>query len=348
MAAHLMRVGQVWHFRFQLGGKRIMRSTGETVRKRAEAVAAKAFEDATRLLNGAEPVPTLRELVGLWIETVGPTVSSSHVKGMTELRRLHLYELVDMRIDLITTAHIEAARNRHLSTHKPSTVNHWTRLLRLLFKWAVRRKMIGEVPWLIKPIKVQKQPRALLPAFKASAWLEAIDALGQPSVSVGVRLMLGLGLREIEVRTARWNWLDWERRLYTPGQTKGREAVPMPVPDWLVSYLQPLRQQDGLIVTSKRGKQRRAGFASPSIKAANAAVGVIGVTPHRLRGTYATMLSEAGVPVQNIQQLLRHKNVNTTIGYLEVDFSQGVRGQAQIAERLGLSSQTTGAEIGEM
>lgn len=32
--------------------------------------------------------------------------------------------------------------------------------------------------------------------------------------------MLGVGLREIETITARWEWLDWDRRVYVPGENK--------------------------------------------------------------------------------------------------------------------------------
>lgn len=49
-------------------------------------------------------------------------------------------------------------------------------------------------------------------------------------IRTAVRLMLGLGLRESETITARWEWLDIGRQTYTPGRTKGREADPLPVP----------------------------------------------------------------------------------------------------------------------
>lgn len=347
MGPHLFQVGAVWHYRFQVGGARRQRSTRQTSRRRADEIAMQAYEDARRVARGQQPVPTLAQLAGQWIETHGKTVSASHLKGMQELRRLHLYGLADVLIDRITTADVEHARAQHAEAHAAGTVNHWLRLLRLLFKWAVRRKVIAEVPWTVKPLKVQQRPRAILPQHDAHTWLCAIDALRRPVISTAVRLMLGLGLREIEVRTARWEWVDWDRRTYTPGQTKGREAVPVPMPDWLVEYLTPLWTATGLIVANRRGAEFSPGFASRAIRAANRKSGVEGLTPHRLRGTFATTLSEAGVPVQALQRVMRHKNVLTTIGYLEVDLDRVVRAQQQVAERMRFDELPHSASSGE-
>ncbi|VWC40637.1 integrase [Burkholderia lata] len=347
MDPHLFQVGKIWHYRFQSGGRRRQRSTGETARRRAELVAACAIEDAQRAARGLEPLPTLCGLARQWIVAHELVVSASHLKGMREFGRLHLYGLADVKIDEISTSLVEAARAGHLAGHAPATANHWLRLLRLLFRWAVRRKLITEVPWVLKPIKVQRRPRAILPARSALDWLGAVDAQGRPAVSCAIRLMLGLGLREAEVRSARWEWIDWERRVYTPGVTKGREAVPVPIPVWLVDYLLPRCGPVGLIVTNHRGRAFSAGFASRVIRVANSAAGVEGLTPHRLRGTFATMLSEAGVPVQTIQRVMRHKSVLTTIGYLEVDLGRAARGQDEIARKLGLNSQQEGQQSGE-
>lgn len=59
----LFRVGQVWHYRYQLDGQRVQRSTRETLRLRAELVAEDAWEAAKLRARGQEPEPTLRELV---------------------------------------------------------------------------------------------------------------------------------------------------------------------------------------------------------------------------------------------------------------------------------------------
>lgn len=46
--------------------------------------------------------------------------------------------------------------------------------------------------------------------------------------------------------------------------------------------------------------------------------GVVAVSPHRLRHTFATRLINLGVPVTTIQYLLGHTNLNTTQRYAHV------------------------------
>ena len=39
------------------------------------------------------------------------------------------------------------------------------------------------------------------------------------------------------------------------------------------------------------------------------------VTPHQLRHSYATLMLNAGVPVEALQELLGHRNIETTLQY---------------------------------
>lgn len=333
----LIKVGGVWHFRFQRGGVRIQRSTRETVRARAEEIAEKAY-------HGESPDITLGNLAEKWVQVHAPTVSPAHIRSVEIFRRLHLYDLAGVPIGRIRTEAVEQARNGHLAQHAPASANHWLRILKLLFGWAVKRDLLPAIPWRVKLLKVQKTPRVILPTAKASAWLAEVDAAAgaRSGIKTAVRLMLGLGLRESEALSSRWEWIDAERSIYTPGITKGREAVALPMPQWLVEYLEPLQASSGLIVRSPKGKPYCPGSTRTTIARANAASGVVGLTPHRLRGTYATLLSESGVPVQDIQRVMRHKDSRTTMGYLEMDLSRTVKAQERIAAKMGFKWRKTG------
>jgi len=350
MTYSLFRVGagKVWHYRFQVAGVRIQRSTRLKAKGRAEKVAEKAYADAVVRANGGQSVPALRELIASWLEVHRLIRSAAHISSVETFARLHLYGLDDKPIAAITTADIELARNKHLETHKPASANHWLRLMKLITMWAVNRKIIPAMPWKVQMLKVQKRPRATLPVDAAFAWFEAIDKVTRsaPGVAIAVRLMFGLGLRESESASARWEWMDWERATYTPGITKGREAEPVPVPDWLAEYLAPLRRDQGLIATRANGAQLPAGFSRSRIKAANSACSITGVTPHRLRGTFATLLSENRVPVQTIQKVLRHKHPMTTMAYLEANLDIAAQAQNRIGDRIGFGRRKSGEPSG--
>lgn len=340
MSVHIFRVGRFWHYRFQINGARVQRSTRETVKHRAEAIAERAYRNARMWARGEEPVPTLRELVSQWLISHESISSPAYIRLVSTFRRLHLYQLADVMIDELATPLVEAAMLEHRRTHAPASVNHWLTILKVVCKWAVRRKVMPDIPWSVKLLKVQKKPRATLPVSRASEWLTAVDdyAGDRPALSLAVRLMFGLGLRESEVITARWEWIDWERRTYTPGVTKGREADPVPMPDWLIEYLLPTRQTSGLMVINGKGNAYASGFLRQAMRAANAVCEIDGLTPHRLRGTFATLLSERGLPIQTIQRVMRHKDPMTTMRYLEANLTAAAVAQASIARIAGLET----------
>lgn len=342
MSYNLFKVGKIWHFRFQINGARVQRSTRERSRAAATLIAERAHRQAKLWARGAADIPTLRELGHHWIKVHEPHASAAHVRSVEAFCRLHLYALSDRLVDEIDTSSVEEARNIHLQTHAPASANQWLRILKLLCNWAVRRKVIPALPFTLKSLKVQKRPRAILSISLGQRWLDEIDRIQGARIGVrtAVRLMLGIGLREAETITAQWEWLDWDRQTYTPGVTKGREADPLPLPPWLVDYLRPLAQVSGPIVAKADGHLFKAGFTRNAILRANRAVGATHITPHRLRGTFATMLSEAGVSIQSVQRAMRHKSPMTTMAYLESNLGTVATGQRAIAEQFGFSRET--------
>jgi integrase len=332
--------GKIWHYRFRVAGLRVHRTTREKDKGRAEIVAQRAYDDAVIRANGGHPIPTLFELAEEWIKVRGPVVSASHVRGMEIFVRRHVYDLGDLPISELTTERVELARNEHMKTRSPATANHWLRILALLVNWAVRREILNKLPWKIAMLRVQKQPRITLPIEMVADWFSAVDkASGKsPAVGTAVRLMFGMGLRESEASGARWEWIDWERRTYTPGATKGREAIAIPMPGWIATRLAATRCATGLIVARRDGGQLPPGYARHAIRAANAACGIEGITSHRLRGTFATLLSEEGVPIQTIQAIMRHKDVKTTMAYLETNHDTATQAQDRIGGRISFRS----------
>lgn len=325
--------GRIWHFRFtRSDGVRIQRSTGTWSRLHAQAIADQEYRDDQK-------IPTVAELVAMWVEAHERVVSASHLRSIEAIGKRHLYGLADLRIDQVGTADVEEARNLYLTGHAQTSGNAWLARLRLLFSWAQKRELIFRVPWSVRRIRTQKKVRALLPLKKTHTWLNAVDAAAGKrwALAAAIRLMVGIGLRESEALSARWEWLDFEQGTYTPGRTKGREADPVSVPSWLLDFLKRRRRDMGPIACSPRGGEYSKGATRSLILAANEEAGTPGVTAHRLRGNFATRLSTEGVPIQEIQRAMRHKDPVTTFKYLEVDMDRVRAAQEAIAEKSGLN-----------
>lgn len=195
MSANVFKRGGVWHYSFQVAGKRFPRSTGLTSRRSAETLAQCAYDAVVLRANGGEPVPTLAELVHVWIEVHRPVSSVAPIRSVELFRRLHMFDLGAKSINEITTLDVELARNVYLLTYKPASANHWLRIVRLLTMWAVKRGMLAAMPFHVSMLKVQKRPRSILPLAAARAWFAAVDESTEhaPGIGTAVRLMFRAG-----------------------------------------------------------------------------------------------------------------------------------------------------------
>jgi integrase len=340
----VFKVGTVFHYRYTVDGRRIQRTTRETSRGAARDVAEEAYKAAVLRSRGEEPEPTLGALAEMWIQAHALVFSPSRIKTMEGFLRLHIEPLKTLRLQQLTTRRVEEARAAYLQGHGRESANLWLSCLRALVRWGIKRKMIRFVPWDVKPLKVQRKPKVLLPTAKAGAWMDAMEGLTQaePGIFTAVALCIGMGLRISEAIEARWEWLDLERCTYTPGDTKGREAWERRVPEWLVGELQARAQVMGPIVLVRPGHPITESRVAYAMHKANQACGILHVTPHRLRGTYATWLSELGVPIQDIQRALGHKDVRTTMRYLEVNLMRVADAQILVGKRLGRAGREKG------
>ena len=340
----LFRVGQIWHYRFTVDGKRTQRSTREGVRNVAATVAEEAFTAAKLRARGLEPEPTLGALVDLWVVAHVLILSDDRIRSVENFAKLHFGTLKDLQLQELTTKRVEDARLEYLKDHKESSANGWLACLRALLGWAIKRQMIRYGPWQVGKLKVQRKPKVLLPSLKAADWMAAVEGLAEkePGIAMVIKFMAGLGLRISEALDARWEWLDFERETYTPGITKGKEAWPRPVSPWLLEQLRPCAQLMGSIIALRPGHPITDGRVAYLMKLANRETGVLNVTPHRLRGTYATWLLEMGVPIQDVRQAMGHKSIMTTAGYLEVDLGRVAKAQISIGHRLGMAGREKG------
>jgi integrase len=341
--------GGRWHCRFQIGKKRIPRTTREPLKNtaKAETRAREIYQAALARSQGKEPCPTLQDAFRLWCEHPMHILqkSTSHVENIERYGRLHLGALADLRLYELTDAAVEDELGRFLQTHAVSTGNQWLTYIRIVCRWGIKRKMINAMPFDVPEAKVKEKPKILIPTSKACDWLDEVEALteGEPAIGMVLTLEIGLGLRGVEAREARWEWLDLERGYYVP-MTKGGEAWPRPVPPWLLDVLAPAAKPSGWMIPAANGKPVGYGRSNRVFHLACEAIGLPKMVPHRLRATYATWLLESGhATIKEIQVALGHKDIRTTAIYLGCDLGRIAQGQRTMADKTGLGRRKAGA-----
>lgn len=227
-----------------------------------------------------------------------------------------------------------------------TTANNRAALI-ALFSWAHYAKIIREDPsiHLRRAVKVRRQ------AVRTHTWLSEIEiqslfdrCSAEESQLLGTRdaVALGfgvlMGLRAAEIRNVRWEALNGSV-LSLIG--KGGKAATLPVPDALGAILSvwqglsgdhatdsspvvvPLRLVGGPIFgtemawSAQWGRQNSRNALQQMIHKRGSQIGQPSLCPHDLRRSFAGLLELKGVPLREIQALLRHDSIATTETYLK-------------------------------
>jgi integrase/recombinase XerD len=180
-------------------------------------------------------------------------------------------------------------------------------------------------------------PHALEPE-QLEALLVSCDrgaATGRRDYAVLV-MLARLGLRRGEVAALKLEDVDWragELRIAGKGRRAERLPLPADVGEAIVAYLRdgrPATALDRSLIVRVRAPHH--GLTSGGItQIVFAAAGRAGLGPmhaHRLRHTAATQMLRAGASLEEIGQVLRHRQVLTTAIYAKVD-RDALRGLAR-------------------
>lgn len=359
----IAKVGEYWWICFRRAGQKIERSTGCTNRSDAELVLAEERRKAGFARLGVKlpesiNAPALEVVVHEWAESNRGVLADRYLaQGLEGLER-HWGPIAALPLQDISSSHVEALRKAYLGSngyriHKGTrtivahTLGGWNRQIRLLsaiFGWAIRVKnYLPSRPWNAQERKVQQIARPVVWPEQVQEYLLAIDERTyRRDIALGIRMQLGLGLRETETGTSRWEWLSWRQNEYVPGATKNRRTRKVPIPAWLMALLKVEWERQGspkrgLILPDAKGDLQNRGYSKNAVRLAGEDIGVHGLHPHRLRATFATTHYEAGTPLSEIQQMLGHKKPETTLRYIEMRQVGAAAAQDRVAMMMGFS-----------
>jgi len=128
------------------------------------------------------------------------------------------------------------------------------------------------------------------------------------------------GLRLDEVRNLKWQDIDVDRGIIHVKTAKGGKERIVFLHPKLKEMLEIYgANKQGLVFISQMGRKYNKRTIQQIVKIAASRAGIKKkVTPHTLRHSFATHLLEGGADIRYIQQLLGHKNLQTTQIYTHV------------------------------
>lgn len=182
---------------------------------------------------------------------------------------------------------------------------------------------------------------AHLPVSLSLEQVEAMVASCDRGTSTGRRdraimlLLARLGLRSIEVARLRLDDIDWRAgELTVRGKARRRDLMPLPVDagEALADYLhegRPASPHREVFITERAPRKPiPADLVGDVVRRAGRRANCPDGKAHRLRHALATDMLAKDIPLLDIGQVLRHRDLATTAIYAKVDIGS-LRGIAQ-------------------
>lgn len=194
---------------------------------------------------------------------------------------------------------------------KDGTISTELGRLRMVLRWAEKRRLIARAPHIERPAAPRRTERHLT----REQCRAIIDAATFPHVKLFVILALATGARDAALRELTWDRVDFDRGLIDLRNPdirrphKGRAIVPMN------------RAARAALLTAKESAlsayviewaAKPIGSVKKGLKAAARVAGGVAISSHLFRHSAAVHMAEAGITMEVIAQFLGHEDVTVT------------------------------------
>jgi len=317
-----------YYYLFQMDKKRYEGSTGCKIKKEAEQW-LRSYKTKLALQKvdiKCDMGNTFNEVFEEYIKINRNQFSDKYVKNIRAAFKLNVLPYIgEVPVATITSDLLKETLNKYIDKgNSKSGYNVIASYVRTIMNFANKQDyLIKKVPEL-PPLKVQKKKKNILNEDNVIPFLQAIDKQNRPKISVMVRGMLYFGLRENEARLMKWSNFDFKQGIYTPDKTKNYDCPDLPFPSEMLWHLNKLKQVNpegnDWVILGYGGKPVYEQYARNAIALACATIGVEGITNHRLRASFITLLARNGTDPFMVKDLARHSDFKTTLIYIKGEF----------------------------
>lgn len=190
--------------------------------------------------------------------------------------------------------------------------------LSAFFQWMLMEELIYKNPCMnITPIKYTDKVRLPFSIVEIDALRFACET---PKERALIEFLLATGVRVSELSNMDVSDVDFNNNVVQVRHGKGAKQRTVYMNELARIHLQQYLTNRGLIGPSlfynKRKERLKPGGIRFILNEIGDRAGVDNVHPHRFRRTFATGLSNRGMEIQEIQKLLGHENINTTLEYV--------------------------------
>ena len=207
---------------------------------------------------------------------------------------------------------------------KASSIENQRANLSAFFQWLHNEEIIDRNPVArIAPIKYTKEVRKAFSEVEIDALRSGCHSLKDRAL---IEFLLATGARVSELASMSVSDISTETMTVHIRHGKGSKERITYISDvalkHLLSYLHSRKETGSALFYNKNHEALTADGVRFILNEIAKRAGVENVHPHRFRRTFATGLAKRGMPVQEIQILMGHVNINTTMVYIAMDDTQ--------------------------
>lgn len=308
---------------FRVGKRRTFESTGTSSKKLAQKIYAKRYTlTEGRFFKDQGETKTLKDMIERYSEEY---LSRKEDPDRDKSTFRHLKEFfgedtplceIEETIGLYEQFRRDAGR-------APATIVRELGILRRMFNIAIKRwRWVKENPVHFIELPVVRNERC---RYLSKAEFEALDKVmaeqKEPEWLYPItRLALNTGLRQGNLLSLEFSWVDFEHRLIIIGgaHMKNMENLGIPLTDEAYEILKArlkVRHKSTDLVFHEDGERVYTVKLQRAFKKVCKGAGIEDFRFHDLRHTFASYLRQKGVDLQVISQLLAHKDTRMTLRY---------------------------------
>jgi len=327
---------------------------------------AKAHKMKQMVTEGGDPkveshrfkdVPTFGDFVA---ERYLPYAKSRKRSWDTDesMLRNHLLPVFGLyRMNRITRSDVVAFHHAVIEKgYAAGTCNRMIVLMKFVFNCAIRWDILpikGNPCDGVEPFEDHGARERYLTTGEVQRLFDELDTNRNVQVGQVIRLLLYTGARKREILDARWDEIDWNRRLLMipAPRSKSKKVHYIPLSDAALELLLALPRQEGVPWVFFNPKTMKPPvsifYAWDSIRKK---VGLSEVRLHDLRHSYASFLVNAGRSLYEVQKLLGHHDPKVTMRYAHLSpqamlEAVNVVGNVVAAARMGRAVAVNQAEV---
>lgn len=204
------------------------------------------------------------------------------------------------------------------------TVENYRAFISAFFHWMTVEEIIPKNPTVkVKPIKCEIKEKLPYSSVEIDKIRSACDSLKRRAM---VEVLLSSGVRCNELVGLDISDVDLRNRTILVRNGKGgksrRTYISEVAAEYLGRYLSTRKDSDVELFRTQQCERYSCSGVQDMMRRLGKRAGITDVHPHRFRRTFATSLYRKGMDTHEIQKLMGHSKIQTTLTYIYTDDSQ--------------------------